>query len=331
MNRCSSNTHKKRKNIKNIKNRNKKRQSRVKQFYGLYDPITRRNDTPEMIPDVTYDEVVRETGEEVISYLIHHKIHPEYVYLSIGGAIREENNYSMFHTFPLFMMKWTGEIVVLLVDSLPDESYLTRSRNSIQHIIRSNVDDFPETRSKHIHFIWLNNVPIMNRLAMDVWVESMIALYQPIMSYLETIAIPPQHVVVADYVRLRLSGGTEVIEDELPKLIYSVMGRYKERLFIWGGYSATYMLIPYGTNGEVYSMINKWIYLFYPLTKTNINKNLDEIRFTIEDKKVDADTKKRLQKTIPYLIDYTSYSYAVGGPEQGFASLDHPPQVIIRK
>lgn len=331
MNRCSSKTHKKRNNIKNIKNKNKKRRSSVKQFYGLYDPITKRNDTQETIPDVTYDEVVCETGEEVISYLTHHKIHPEYVYLSIGGAIREENNYSMFHTFPLFMMKWTGEIVVLLVDSLPNEFYLTRSRNSIQHIIRSNVVDFPETRTKHIHFIWLNNIPIMNRSAMDVWSESMIALYQPIMTYLETIAIPPQHVVVADYVRLRLIDGNELIEVELPKLIYSVMGRYKERLFIWGGYSATYMLIPYGTNGQVYSTINKWIDLFYPLTKTNINKNLDEIRFTIEDKQVDATMKKRLQNIIPYLIDYTSYSYAVGGPEQGFANLDDPPQVIIRK
>jgi hypothetical protein len=171
----------------------------------------------------------------------------------------------------------------------------------------------------------------MNRLAMDVWAESMIALYQPIMTYVEEIHIPPNHIVVADYVRLRLSGGNEVIEDELPKLIYSVMGRYKERLFIWGGYDASYMLIPYGTNGEVYTMINKWIYLFYPLTKTNINKNLVEIRLDLENKQLDANMKKRLQNIIPYLIDYTSYSYAVGGPEQGFASLDNPPQTIIRK
>ena len=328
MNRCSSKTHKKR---KNIKNRNKKRQSRDKRFYGLYDPITKRNDMQETIPDITYDEVVCETGEQVISYLSHHNIRPEYVYLSIGGAIREENDYSLFHPFPLFMMKWTGEIVILLVDSLPDESYLTRTRNSIQDIIQSNVYDFPETRSKHIHFIWLSNIPIMNRSAMDVWSESMIALYQPIMTYVEEIHIPPQHVVVADYVRLRLSGGNEVIEDELPKLIYSVLGRYKERFFIWGGYDASYMLIPYGTNGEVYTMINKWIYLFYPLTKTNINRNLVEIRLDLENKQLDANMKKRLQNIIPYLIDYTSYSYAVGGPEQGFASLDNPPQVIIRK
>jgi hypothetical protein len=248
-----------------------------------------------------YKGVIVNNGEEFESY-VRTISTPDYVYISIGGRkwediitqtedqfVDNKPTNSRYQIRPGFMKKKRGSLMFILIDELG--AFHSDKLEEINYIDSLFDKSYFSKEVTHIHFIYMNTTCFLSHdNGFSEWKECNQSVLSPIISYLSERNIPPEHCVIANYVKFKSihSPINKLVSEELPNIIFTILDHfsYGDRFYDWVGYGV-------GGYGVHYNIISRY-------TKQGADENIsitDEKGWGdiwVDEKKMDQMTKGRV-------------------------------------